>query len=92
MSSNWASTRLAHLLPRGRQPGRPHDHGEIVDCPRKVLINNNIVEVPAVAHLLARGLQAGFDHLGRVLPPVFEALAPAIASDGGRMKMWTDVG
>ncbi len=42
---------------------------------RKVLIHNNIIEVAAVAHLLARRLESLRDDLGRVLGPLFEAFA-----------------
>ena len=64
---------MAHLLPRGGQPSRAHDHGKIVNGSRKVLIHNNIIEFAAVPHLLARGFEPADDDFRRVLPTLFEA-------------------
>src|SRR5215831_2855506 len=59
---------VAYALGGAAQPGRAHDRAQIVHGGSKVLINNNIIELPAVAHLLARGVQPARDRGFVVLP------------------------
>ena len=77
---------MPDLLPRGGEARSAHDDGQIVDGPRKVLIHNNIIELPAVPQLVARRLEAGGNHLGRILSALDEALRSA-SIEGGTMKM-----
>ena len=45
---------MTHLLSRRGQARGANDDGQVVDGSRKVLIHNNIVELAAVPHFLAR--------------------------------------
>ena len=66
--------RVPDLLPRRRQASGSHDHGQIVDGPRKVLIHNNIIELQAVPHFLARGFDAARDDVVRILSALGQPL------------------
>ena len=46
------------------QPGRSHDSAEIVDGCSKVLINNNIIELRAMPHLVLCDVEAAGDGRG----------------------------
>jgi len=66
---------VTHQLPRSGKPSRAHDRAQVVDCSCKVLIHNNIIELAAVAHFFARGVEALQDYLGRILAALFQPVA-----------------
>ena len=65
---------VAQPLARRGQPGGAYDDREIVDGPCKVLIHNNIIELAAVAHLLARRGEPLLDDRGGVLATLGEPI------------------
>src|SRR5439155_10288019 len=78
---------MSGTLLRATQPRRPHDSGQVVDGRSKLLINNNIIELAAVAHFLARRVEPALDGLGIVLAPPQEALP----EQGDRRRQDEDV-
>ena len=66
---------MAGSLLRAAQTAGPDDGGEIRNGRRKLMINNNIIELAAVTHLFLRRIEATGDHFRAVLPAFFQPFA-----------------
>ena len=64
---------MPNALLRRAQPRGPHDRSEVVYGRGKVLINNNIIELIAVAHFFACGVEPARDRRRVVLPAMHKA-------------------
>src|SRR3954468_1395417 len=66
---------MARLLRSRAETTCSNDCGQGVDRTRKLLINNNIVEVYTVTYLFARGFETAIDLRPGVLSPLLEPSA-----------------